>query len=212
MYQRTSYHRFIVPKLTLSADGSSTQETLLTEKRRLETRLNEIPQLISSLERAVKIQEADVEWLKALGYLKRRKWEKDNGKTIETALSNLDSSIASKNGQIQTLNTEKAKLPEQIEVVNRQLQALIKGESDGLSKGLTKDQAQQMGALALQKEQTAIQEEIKLKETQPTTEDKKMNPTLKWGIVIVVCIGAIWVLIQVVKQSRKAQLLNERAL
>lgn len=187
----------------LSADGSTTNETLRAEKTRLEARLVEIPVLISRLQNTIKLTEADIAWLESLNNRRRKDWEKENGKDIEQVTYDGTKNVVSYKAQVEALTTEKARIPAQIEAIDRQLEAMIKGESTGLAQGLSSATSKQLGELAVKKEQDKIVHEqaVQQVELQKVTQEavtaqaqaKKMSPQMKWGLIIgsVVVLGII---------------------
>src|SRR3990167_6854808 len=142
----------------LSADGSTTNENLRTEKKRLEARLVEIPVIIARLRNGIASQEGDITWLNGLNNRRRKNWEKEKGKDLKQTVYDLTNAVANSKAQISSLDTEMGRIPAQIEAIDRQLDAMVKGESTGLSKGLTTAQAKQLGELELQKEQERSEE------------------------------------------------------
>ncbi|ASS50154.1 MAG: hypothetical protein A3D31_11340 [Candidatus Fluviicola riflensis] len=178
----------------LSADGSTTNENLRTEKKRLEARLVEIPVIIARLRNGIASQEGDITWLNGLNNRRRKNWEKEKGKDLKQTVYDLTNAVANSKAQISSLDTEMGRIPAQIEAIDRQLDAMVKGESTGLSKGLTTAQAKQLGELELQKEQEQIQHEqqiqaVELQKAQTEAQNAAkpktgMSPELKWGLII----------------------------
>ncbi len=205
---------FFLPKAKLSADGSNTLETLRAEKLRLETRLTQIPTTIANLQNSINLMSSDITWLGGLNNRRKKDWEKENGKSVEQAVYDAKNRIVDYQAQIAAMNTEKSRIPDQIKAVERQLEALVKGESDGLSKGLTVAHAQQLGQIALQKEQEVISHEIKMQEVElqqaqtvalaEAEKAKGMNPQLKWGLIIGGSIIVIIIVVVVIRQQKKA--------
>lgn len=187
----------------LSADGSTTNDTLRAEKARLEARLVEIPVLISRLLNTIKLTEADIVWLEGLNNRRRKNWEKENGRDIEQVTYDATKNVVNYKAQVESLTTEKARIPAQIEAVDRQMEAMIKGESTGLSQGLTAATSKQLGELAVRKEQDKIvhEQQVQQVELQKVTQEaakaqeqaKKMSPQMKWGLIIgtVVILGIV---------------------
>lgn len=208
---------FFLPKAKLSADGSTTLDSLKAEKQRLEARLTEIPRTIANLQNSIKLMASDITWLQGLNNRRKKDWEKENGKSVEQAIYDAKNTTVDYNARIESMNTEKSRIPDQIKAIDRQLEALVKGESDGLSKGLTTAHAQQLGQLALQKEQEQIthetkMQEVELQQAQATAQAevekaKGMNPQLKWGLIIGGSIIVIIVIVMVIRH-KKASALN----
>lgn len=173
-----------------SADGSTTQQALLAEKKRLEGRLTEIPGAVSKIQNSINLTQSDIDWLNGLNDRRRKDWEKENGKNIEQVVYDAANQIVSWKAQIDQLNTEKGRIPAQITEIDRQLAALVKGESDGLSKGLDKTTAKELGEIALQKEQKTIEHEAAMQQVElqkaqtAATTATGMSKELKIGIVI----------------------------
>lgn len=200
---------FLRPQRKLSADGSTTLDNLRAEKNRLETRLAQIPGLISQLNNNIRLKQQDIDWLNSLNNRRKKKWEKENGgKRLEDVVYQLAKDIVNINAQITTLNNEKNRIPEQIRAIDRQLEAMIQGESQGLSKGLNSQVAAQLGVLELERTKDNIRQEQQLKEIEvqkaKEEQEKKLSPALKWsliigGTVLVLIIGYV-----IYKRSLKA--------
>lgn len=208
------FWNFFLPKAKLSADGSTTLESLRAEKQRLEARLMQIPTTVTNLQNSINLMTSDIKWLEALNNRRRKDWEKENGKSVEQAVYDANNRIVDYTAQINSMNTEKSRIPAQIEAINRQLEALVKGESDGLSKGLTLAHAQQLGQLELQKEQDKIvhetkMQEVELQQAQATAQAeaqkaKGMDPQMKWGLIIGGSILVVIIIIVMVIRHKKA--------
>lgn len=185
---------FFLPKRKLSADGSTTNDTLLKEKKRLEDRLVEIPKLVANLQNSIRLMESDITWLNGLNDRRRKDWEKENGRDLKQAVYDAANRVVDYKAQVDSLNAEKSRIPAQLEVVNRQLEALVKGESAGLSRGLTSTQAQALGELELQKEQEKIvheseMQQVELQRAQAEAQAAQsaatgMSSQMKWGLII----------------------------
>lgn len=209
---------FFLPKPKLSADGSTTLDSLKAEKQRLEARLTQIPITIANMQNSINLMSSDITWLEGLNNRRKKDWEKENGKSVEQAVYDAKNRIVDYNAQISAMNTEKSRIPDQIKAIDRQLEALVKGESDGLSKGLTTAHAQQLGQLFLQKEQEQITHETKMQEVElqqaqavaqaETEKAKGMNPQLKWGLIIGGSLIVIIVIVMVIRAQKKALPLN----
>lgn len=205
---------FFLPKQKLSADGSTTLDSLKAEKQRLEARFTEIPRTIANLQNSISLMTSDITWLNGLNNRRKKNWEKDNGKSVEQAVYDAKNRIVDYQAQISAMNTEKSRIPAQIEAIDRQLEALVKGESEGLSRGLTTAHAQQLGQLELQKEQEKITHETKLQEVElqqaqavaqaEVQKAQGMNPQLKWGLIIGGSILVIVIAVVVIRQQKKA--------
>lgn len=205
----------------LSADGSTTNDTLRAEKARLEARFIEIPKLIANLQNTIRLTQGDIDWLESLNNRRRKNWEKENGgKDIEQVVWDAAKNIVNWKAQIDSMNTEKSRIPAQIETIDRQLEAMIVGESTGLSKGLTAKTAFDLGQLAIQQEQNKIDHEKAVQDVQLETitqqaqvaqqqaqaQAKKMSPQMKWGLIIgsvAVVLGIIGYVIYQRKQALK---------
>ena len=57
---------FFLPKAKLSADGSTTLDSLKAEKQRLEARLTQIPTTIANLQNSINLMSSDITWLNGL--------------------------------------------------------------------------------------------------------------------------------------------------
>lgn len=164
----------------------------------MEERAGKIPVLIATLQNQINNIQSDINWLNGLNNRRRKNWEKENGKTVEKALYDGSNLVVDLQAQVNSLSAEKAKIPDQIAVIERQLDALVKGESTGLSKGLTTAQAKQLGELELQKEQEKIEHEVKMQQVelqaaQTRAEASKtgMSSGMKWGLVIGISAAVI---------------------
>lgn len=182
-----------------SADGTpseSTIETLKAEKSKLEKRLAEIPGLISRTQNSISLITQDITWLGSINNRKARQWEKENGKSVEQAIYDGKNLIVAFKADMDTLINEKNRIPTQIKDVDLQISTIIQGESTGLSKGISKETAKQLGEITLQKErteianQTAIQQaqlekvQIETQQVQQQATKTTMSPQMKWGIII----------------------------
>ncbi len=199
----------------LSADGSTTNDTLRAEKARLEARLVEIPVIIANLQNTIKLTQGDIDWLESLNNRRRKDWEKENGgKDIEQVVYDAAKNIVSYKAQVDALTTEKSRIPAQIEAVDRQLEAMVQGESAGLAKGLTAKASFDLGQLAVTQEQNKIEHEqavqqVELKAVtqqaeQMQAQTKKMSPQMKWGLIIGSVVVAIGIIAYVIYQRRQA--------
>jgi hypothetical protein len=200
----------------LSANGSTTIQTLNDEKKRLESRLIQIPVLISNLEKSIATMENDNNWLKNLNDRRRKNWEEENKIKVVDAIANYEKQIVDSKANLSALKTELASTPDKIKDVNRQIEALVKGESTGLTKGLDSASAQQLGELTLQKEQNQIayESQIQKAEIQKLEEQKNtsgMSSGLKTGLIIGSILLAIAIIgIIVYKKKQASQVLTTR--
>ena len=216
MHTKKFNWNFFLPKQKLSADGSTTGDALRTEKKRLEARLVEIPVLVSQLSNQISLRQADITWLNSLNNRRKKDWAKENQKSVEQAVYDASNSIVNNTAQVDALTVEKGRIPSQITAIDRQLESLVKGESAGLSKGLTTAHAQQLGELELRKEQDKITQETKLQEIEvqkaqaevqvAIDKNKAMSPTLKWSLIISGALIALVLLIYFIRKHKKAQL------
>ncbi len=204
----------------LSADGSTTIDSLRAEKTRLEKRLAEIPGTISKLQNGINLIQSDITWLDSLNNRKARKWEKENGKSVEQAVYDGRNTIASTKADIDVLNNEINRIPTQIKEIDRQLAALVDGESSGLSKGISKVTAQQLGQMELTKVQKEIShereiqkvelEQVKQQAQASVTANKEtktaVSPTVKNGIIIASIIIIIAIVGFVIYKRKQATL------
>jgi hypothetical protein len=200
----------------LSANGSTTIQTLNDEKKRLDNRLIQIPVLIANLEKSTATIESDKNWLSALNDRRRKNWEEENKIKVVDAIARAERQIIENNATLVSLKTELASIPDKIKDVNRQIEALVKGESTGLTKGLDAASAQQLGELALQKEQNqiAFETQIQKAEIQKLEEQKNtsgMSSSLKTGLII----GSILLTIAIIgfivyKKKQVSQVLTTR--
>lgn len=180
---------FLRPERKLSAEGSTTNDTLRAEKNRLEARYAQIPGLVSQLQNTIKITQGDIDWLNSLNNRRKKKWEKENGnRRVEDVVYKATNDIVAWKAQIDSMNTERNRIPDQIKAIDRQLEAMVQGESQGLSKGLNSAMAAQLGLLELERTKDDIQKEQQLKELEvqkaKQEQESKMSPTLKWSLII----------------------------
>lgn len=200
----------------LSANGSTTIQTLNDEKKRLDNRLIQIPVLIANLEKSTATIESDKNWLSALNDRRRKNWEEENKIKVVDAIAKAERQVIENNAMLVSLKTELASIPDKIKDVNRQIEALVKGESTGLTKGLDSASAQQLGELTLQKEQNqiAFEAQIQKAEIQKLEEQKNssgMSSGLKTGLII----GSILLTIAIIgfivyKKKQTSQVLTTR--
>lgn len=162
-----------------SADGSTTVENLTTEKRRLEARLAELPGLISGLNNSISVLQNDVNWVKELDGLKKRRWENEKGVNAEEWVRTTETTLSKYRSQLESLNAEYARIPAQIEAVQKQLDTLIKGQSIGLEKGWDEQTAREMGQLELEKERAKIEAERQLKEAELQAQNKSREQAIE---------------------------------
>ena len=184
---------FLRPQRKLSADGgSTTNDTLRAEKNRLESRYAQIPGLISQLQNTIKLTQGDIVWLNSLNNRRKKKWEKENGnRRVEDVVYKATNDIVTWKAQIDAMTTERNRIPDQIKAIDRQMEAMVQGESQGLSKGLNSAMAAQLGLLELERTKDDIAKEQQLKEIevqkakqQQEEQQKKLSPTLKWSLII----------------------------
>lgn len=185
-----------------NADGASTLETLTAEKKRLEARLVEIPKLIAQLQHSINVIQNDINWLGSLSSLKRKRWEKENGKTIGQAQHEGARAVTEMKGRITALSEEKARIPNQIKAIQKQLDALVKGEATGLEKGIDKETARELGELELQKERERMEHERLTREAELKAEQARLaeqknasSGQKKWliGIGVVVLLVTAYI-------------------
>lgn len=212
---------FFLPKAKLSADGSTTLDSLRAEKQRLQARLTEIPTTVANLQNSVNLMNSDITWLGSLNNRRKKDWEKENGKSVEQAVYDAKNRIVDYNAQISAMNAEKSNIPAQIQAIDRQIDALVNGESTGLSKGLTAANAQQLGQLALKQEQDKITHEtqmqqVELQQAQAVAQAEVqkatgMNPQLKWGLIIGGSVLALVLIVVAIRHHKKALALKATA-
>lgn len=176
----------------LSADGSTSLDTLKTEKARLEKRLAEIPGLIAKLQNSINVLSSDTQWLSSLSDRRVRNWEEENGRNVKETIYQNNNILAAWRADIDSLNAEKSRIPGQITEIDKQIGILIQGESTGLSKGIDRATAQQLGVLALEKEKNLIETQAQIQQAQvqqaqaaaTQTQTKGISENLKWGLII----------------------------
>lgn len=150
-----------------AADGSvqqSTLDSLRSEKSKLEARILEIPKQMAGVKSGIARMQSDYDWLSSLSKSAQRSYEKEHGKHPHEVAHQIKQKIEAANATLTKLASEKSRLPEQIAVVQRQIDALVKGESEGLSKGLDKEAAQALGEIEVEKQQAQLEYEAKLQE------------------------------------------------
>lgn len=203
------------PEIKIGMDGSTTRESLAKDLSTLEARLKQIPVLIAQTQRSITVSAGDAQWLRDIGWLKRRKWEKEHGKTVEEEAHRLDGYVVSQKAKLASLKAEQGRIPKQIEEINKQINALVKGESVGLEKGLDPSTAKELGQLELQKEREKMAHDKQLREqeleaqkrqAEEAQQQKAGTQQRNWliglGVVAVLAIGG-YVLYKR-KQSAKA--------
>ncbi len=203
----------------LSADGSTTHDALMAEKNKLEARVVAIPQEIAANEASIANMQKDYDWLSSLSKSRQKDYEKEHGEHPHQASYRLLNQINAAKAKIEALKGEKSRIAVRLEELNKQLDALVKGESDGLSKGLDKESAKALGEIELQKQQTQLAYDTKLREIEvaqaekqaakeATDDQKGKNTSLIIGIAIVAILAIVGYLIY---RSRKAKALADVA-
>lgn len=196
----------------LSADGTTSLETLRAEKARLEKRLAEIPGLITRLQNSINTLSSDIKWLSELSDRRARNWEEENGKSVKQAIYDGNIALAGMRGDMENLNAEKSRIPGQIAEIDKQIGILIQGESTGLSKGIDRATAQQIGQLELERTKNIVATEqatqqIQLQQAQQAadaaaTQTPGMSSTLKWGLIIGVSVLVVIGVLYYIKQNK----------
>ncbi len=196
---------------SFNADGSSSLETLTSEKTRLENRFVEIPKLIAQLKHSISLTQNDINWLNSLSNSQRKKWEKKNGKTVEVATQFMARRVTEMNGQVGTLSSERSRIPEQINNVKQQLAALVNGEATGLELGLSKETAQQLGEMELENEQERIDHERTVRESElAQLEESKEKEGWSQQTKIIIGVGVALLLAFIGYMVYKRQLAKKR--
>lgn len=162
-----------------SADGSTTLENLAAEKKKLEARLAEIPGLISGLNNSISVVTGDLNWVKALDGLKKRRWEKDNNVVAEEWIRSTEATLSKYRSQLESLNAEKSRIPGQIEALQKQIDTLVKGESTGLEKGYDQETARELGKLELEKQKAQMEQERILREAELKAQQESQQQAQK---------------------------------
>ncbi len=156
-----------------SADGSTTRESIQDQISALQKRQTELPSLISSLSHSISVQQQDLQWIKSLDGLKRRRWEKEKGTTTGEAIRKYTSSINLNQAKLASLKSELSRIPDQIKILQRQVSALVEGESKGLEKGLNSETARELGEIELQKERERIAHEKEVRQREMEAAQKR---------------------------------------
>lgn len=178
-----------------NADGASSLETLTSEKRRLENRLVEIPKQIAQLNQSVELTQNDINWLNSLSNRNRRKWEEEHGETVENATYQRTNRVNAMKAQVTALGTEKARIPEQLSNVQKQLDALVQGEATGLERGLDKETARELGEIELQNEQEEIDHQRALRQAELEQQQEVPEPkSLSMGAKVAIGAGVLLLL------------------
>lgn len=189
-------------------DGSESLDELRAEINKHEARLAEIPGLIVKNQNIINQKKQDAAFVLGLGWIKRRKWEKQNGKTVEAAASALNAQASELEGVIASLKTEQRRLPERIDSIKSQVNTLVKAEGKGIEKGIDPESAKQLGEIEVAKQQQVLEHERQLiqkqAETQKETDEKeadekekkaKKEAQTKWliigGVSLLVIIGIV---------------------
>lgn len=204
----------------LYADGTTTRDAISAEKTKLEARLVQIPSEIAAYETSIANMQKDYDWLSSLDKSHQKSYQKDHGIHPHEAAAQLLNKIAAANAAISSLKQEKSRIPIRLEELQKQLDALVRGESDGLAKGLDKESAQVLGEIELQKEQARLEHDSKMQEIelqqaeQKAAEEKAVNEQGKntkliIGIIAVALLALIGFLIYRSRQAAKlAQTVN----
>ncbi len=181
----------------LNADGSSSLEILKSEKTRLERRYVDIPKQITQIKQSIATIEQDKAWLSSLSNRQKRKWEEDHGANVEQTLRTMATKITELKARITSLVEERKRIPQQLESVQQQLDALVKGEATGLEQGLDKESAKELGELALESEREKMEHERAIREAEiekqqlEAQQKQGSNQTKVWVILGVAAILAI---------------------
>ncbi len=180
-----------------NADGSSSLEILKSEKARLEKRYVDIPKQIAQLDQSMNTIDKDRAWLSSLSNRQKRKWEEEHGANVEQTLRTMAAKITELRGKINSLMEERKRIPQQLESVQQQLDALVKGEATGLEQGLDKESAKELGELALENEREKMEHERAIREAEieqqqlEAQQKQGSNQTRVWVILGVAAILAI---------------------
>lgn len=177
-----------------NADGSTSLDTLTAEKKRLEARLVEIPKKISEINYSITATQNDITWLNGLSRSKRKDWEKANGKSVEDAVYYASQKVNEMTAQVSALGAEKGRIPAQITEVQKQLDALVKGEATGLELGLDKDTAQQLGEIQLEKERDKLAHERALREAELQKAEDANTESAGNGKKVIIIVSIVIVL------------------
>lgn len=148
-----------------SADGSdsqSTRDAISIEKKNLEARLAQIPSQIAAYEQSIVRMQQDYDWLSSLDKSRQKSYQKENGKHPHEVSAAIVVKINEANNAIGSLRQEKSRIPQRLEELQKQLDSLVRGESDGLAKGLDKESAKALGEIELQKEKARFAHEAKI--------------------------------------------------
>lgn len=188
------------PEKHFALDGSGSLESLQDELNKLESRLAEIPGLITKKQNVIAQKKQDATYLLGLGWIKRRKWEKQNGKTVEGAAKELTGQADALQAEIESLKVENERLPERIETLKKQIETLVDAEGKGMEKGIDSESARQLGEMevakqreALAQQQMMMQKQMIAQETE-NSDDKKSSSTI-W---IVVAAGGLIILVSAI--------------
>lgn len=210
-----------------SADGSkeqSTLDSLNAEKRKLEARLIAIPKEVSALNESIKNMQHEYDWLSSLNKRRQKSYEKEKGEHPHTTAHRYKKKIAAAKAKITSINTEKGRIPKQIEAIQKQLDTLIKGESDGLSKGLDKESAKALGEIELEKEKARLEHESKLQQIEADKQQRLAEEEVaqkeeaeqqgnKKGLIIGIAVVVILIIIgYVIYKKRMAKAVNVQPL
>lgn len=180
-----------------SADGSSSLEILKSEKTRLEKRYVDIPKQITQIKQSIATIEQDKAWLSSLSNRQKRKWEEEHGANVEQTLRTMATKITELKAKITSLVEERKRIPQQLESVQKQLDALVQGEATGLEQGLDKESAKELGELALESERDKMEHERAIREAEieqqqlEAQQKQGSNQTRVWVILGAAAILAI---------------------
>lgn len=185
-----------------SLDGSSSLDELQDELSKLEDRLVAIPSMITKKQNAATLKDNDAAYLLGLGWLKRRKWEKQNGKTVEQAAKQLKTEAEELRAEVSSLKTEKDRLPDRIETLQKQINTLINAESKGMEKGIDSDSAKQLGEIEVAKQQEALKHQQLMMQKQAqeaeNSKEEKRGSQTQWfviaGVGLLLIVAAFFVI------------------
>jgi hypothetical protein len=202
-----------------SADGDDkSSQTAITEQiEKLEARLLEIPKLISSKKQAIARMQSDYEWLSGLSKSRQRGYEKDKGVHPHVVSANLKKKIGAMSAEITALGTEKSRIPKQLENLKGQINTLIKGESEGLSKGLDKETSKELGEIELNKQNAELAHQSKLQEIEAQKAEELAREQIEQNkgaggantkLIIGISITAVLIIIGIIIYRKRMSKLN----
>ena len=135
-------------------------------KNEAKKRYVEIPKQIAQINQSVRTLEKDKAWLSSLSNRQKRNWEQEHGASVEQTLRTMATKINELKARVNSFSAERKRIPQQLEDIQKQLNALIGGEAQGLGQGLDAESAQELGEIALENERDKLEHERSMREAE----------------------------------------------